>query len=230
MTFSRSRRRRGRPVLEGGFPDDGYDITEVLQRAGPADWDGSTFEWGGAPGPAAEPLARLRSPGRYQPPPALPAPPPPRQPDCAVWAVLRAGGFGLLCGIDRWRIHFDPETAHARHCFSALRASAHAAGWRPDAYGRWACPRCVTDPAWAAPRLPAHYDPAVAHARSPGDWPARHWLGRRRPVTEDHPDASAAWVARDPAAEFWLAVGAEISVAIRTADAAGHGRHRAGAR
>jgi len=115
MTAPRFRRHRGRdgrrPAFAGDFGDDGRDITEVIGR--PADWDGSTFEWGGASdvglpdggaypaavspaedyrqaiaranaGPATAPLARLR----VQPPapdmfPALPPGPPPPPPAAA---------------------------------------------------------------------------------------------------------------------------------------------------
>jgi hypothetical protein len=157
-----------------------------------------------------QPLARLRAQPTYTPhaPDTFPALPdaPARQPDCAIFTILPAGGFGLLCGIDRWRRHADPETAHARHSFDALRASALDAGWRPDAYGRWACPRCKMDPAYVTPQPLAHW-----HPDGPG--------GRGRMMT-----GHGGY--RD--AQFWLQVEAEHEVLRRTADGARHGRHRAG--
>jgi hypothetical protein len=172
-------RRSTRPEFTGDFNADGYAITGALPAAGPADWDGTAIEFTGASGtglPDTAPLAHhlAAMPGyedagipepiiRYRPAPdmfpALPAAAQPRRPDCAIFTILPAGGFGLLCGIDRWRRHADPETMHARHCFDALRASALAAGWRPDAYGRWTCPRCKMDPAYVTPQPVAHWHP-----------------------------------------------------------------------
>jgi hypothetical protein len=232
MASSRSRRRRERQQQAA--------VNAAITTAPPAPWDGTTV-----------PLAALRGEPRYTSAPAAPLPPraappaieppapprsrpdyqpaPPRsQPDCLIPAILRDKTIGMLCGIDLWRIHFDPEAACARRGFNALRASALAAGWRPDAFGRWACPRCKNDPHYRTPQPLAHWDPAVAHTRAPGDWPARHWLAR--PATEYHQDAASAWVAGDPAAEFWFAVEAEHEVLLRTADRNATARHRAGTR
>jgi hypothetical protein len=73
--------------------------------------------------------------------------------------------MGLMCGADRWRRHIDPETLHARRQFDALRASAYAAGWRLDGYGRWCCPRCTADPAYTTPRPVQHYSEGAGRAR-----------------------------------------------------------------
>jgi hypothetical protein len=85
------RRRSGRPrgrarlALAGDFPDTGETVTEILDRARPADYDGTTVIFEGAsdaglmdhdvylhepypdPAPPAEPAARLRAQPRYQP-------------------------------------------------------------------------------------------------------------------------------------------------------------------
>jgi hypothetical protein len=85
------RRRRSRPrgaarlALTGDFPETGESVTEILERARPADYDGTTVIFEGAsdaglmdhdvylhepypdPAPPAEPAARLRAQPRYQP-------------------------------------------------------------------------------------------------------------------------------------------------------------------
>jgi hypothetical protein len=229
------RRRRSRPrgrarlALTGDFPATDRDITEAIEAAGPAPWDGATVPLSALRGeshytpgdflppgviPVAikqrgqdtDPFARLRAPAAF---PALPpAPPPQRQPDCAIPTINRDGSIGLLCGIDLWRIHFDPEAARARHGFDALRSSALTAGWRPDAYGRWACPRCKMNPAYATPQPLAHYHPGAYGGR-----------GRMMTGHGGYRDA-----------QFWLQVQAEHEVLRRTRDGATHGRHhRAGA-
>lgn len=86
MTAPRFRRHRqdGRaPAFAGDFTDDGRDITEVIGR--PADWDGSTYQWGGAsdiglPGgdmppaaSAAEDFRRTVTRANAAPPAATPA-------------------------------------------------------------------------------------------------------------------------------------------------------------
>jgi hypothetical protein len=208
---------------------DDRDATEFLDSIRPADYDARTYKFGeagasgtGLPEPVTEPITRYRpAPDMF---PALPAAPQ-RRPDCAIFTILPGGGFGLLCGIDRWRRHADPGTIHARHCFDALRASALAAGWRPDAYGRWACPRCKKDPAYVTPQPVAHWHPDGHDGR-----------GRMMTGHGGYRDG-----------QFWLQVEAENEVFRRTrsGEPAGwadlnaaraakarerHGRHAAGAR
>jgi hypothetical protein len=106
VTAPRFRRHRSsdgrRPAFAGDFTDDGRDITEVLEAAGPPAWDGATMPLSGLRGqprytpaadpaedyrqaiaqanakPAVAPLARLRAqphgPDMF---PALPPGPPP---------------------------------------------------------------------------------------------------------------------------------------------------------
>lgn len=235
MTRRRDRAiaRRRPPAVPGGFASD-EAVAETLGRI--PDWDGTTITFGGASGtiPAAiqdtGPVIRFGAgrPAAILPP--APAPPPSRPADCAMPARLRDGTFGLLCGIDLWRIHFDPEAAWYDRMFDALRVSALRAGWRPDAWGRWCCPRCVMDPAYATPKPLAHWHPAVPHAR-PRDTPLPSWeFWLARPATEYHRDAADAAADGDPAAEFWFQEQAVADVAGRTADAGRHGRHEAGAR
>jgi hypothetical protein len=214
-------RRRSRPRFNGS-PSDHAVTEQWPAQLRTDDVDGATYKWGGAsdigvmaigtftrdvaamPGyedaDIPEPTTRLRAappaPGMFPALPAAPPPPAQRRPDCAIFTILPGGGFGLLCGIDRWRRHADPETNCARHCFDALRASALAAGWRPDAYGRWACPRCKTDPAYVTPQPAAHWHP-------------------------DGHDGRGVMITghggyRD--AQFWLQVQAEHEVLRRTAD------------
>lgn len=242
MTRRRDRAiaRRRPPALPGDFAGD-EPVTELIAAEPPA-WDGTTWAGASAPGQPAS-VAYLFGAGTAatHPMPAAPVrralaaagaqpqePPASRPADCAMPVKLRDGTFGLLCGIDRWRIHSDPEAAWYRHMFDALRVSALRAGWRTDACGRWCCPRCAMDPAFWTRQPVAHWHPAVPHARA-GEAPSReYWLAR--PATEWHEDACAAAGAGDPAAEFWLQVEAEVYVAGRTADAGRHGRHEAGAR
>lgn len=199
-------------------PAPGRAAAETFGRI--PDWDGTTIAFGGASG--------IGLPGRAAPAP-LP-PPAPRPYDAAIFTILPGGGFGLLCGIDLWRRHADPEAAWYRSQFDALRVSALRAGWRPDAYGRWCCPRCLMDPAYAAARPVAHWHPGAAHARTgPGSSVSREYW-QQEPATEYHGDAAAALIAGDPAAEFWFQVEAEVGVLCRTAEGALHGRHEAGTR
>jgi hypothetical protein len=246
-------RRRPRPVLDGDFPSD-EAVTEVLGRV--PDWDGTTITFGGTSGaggsadwdagtitgafggtsaiglgPDAQPFARPPGPETL---PLVPPPPPEpvrRPADDAIFVIIwSARGFGLLCGIDLWRRHADPEAAHYRNQFDALRISALRAGWRPDTYGRWCCPRCVADSAWAAPALPDHYHPGVVHARTAADPAVSREYWEARPAIEYHRDAADAFASGDPVAEFWFRIEAEAEVLARTAEGAWHGRHEGGAR
>lgn len=154
--------RRKPPVFPGDFTD-GLSVTETLAALPP-----------GVPvavkqtGHDTIPLAAFRGRARYQPstaPQPAPVPAAAPEPDCAMFVLLPDGTPGLLCGIDRRRTHFDPETRYARRQFAALRASARAAGWWTDAYGRWCCPRCAADPSYTTPRPVVHYSEGAADAR-----------------------------------------------------------------
>ena len=203
------------------------------------DWDGTTIEWGGASGaglPGGDALyrrpgaaARIRQAITAEETAPWPEPPA-RPPDGAIWTILPGGGFGLLCGMDLWRRHADPEAAWYEDYFDALRVSALRAGWHPDLFGRWCCPRCQDDPFYTAPHPLAHYHPGVPHALAGPDpfESVRFWNARA--ATEHHEDAAAAWIDGDPAAEFWLRAEAEQAMLCRTAEGALHGRHEAGAR
>ena len=116
---------------------------------------------------------------------------------------------GLLCGIDLWRRHDDPEIAHVRYgVFDALRDSALRAGWRLDAGGVWNCPRCKMNPAYRTPQPLAHWHPDAYSGRG------SHITGH-----DGYQDA-----------QFWLQVQAENVVLERTRDGVRNGRHRAGPR
>ena len=206
------------------------------RRSRPPDWDATTITFAGASGPAPAPVTMTRAaPRPHVTPldaPAAPEPPRAQRPYDEAIFVLIPSGFGLLCGMDLWRRHADPEAAHYRDQFDALRISALRAGWHPDAYGRWCCPRCQDDPFYATPKPLAHWHPGVPHARPrPETTPfssAECWL--LRVATDYHADAAAAFADGDPAAEFWFQVEAELDALTRTAQAAVHGRHEAGAR
>jgi hypothetical protein len=71
VTFPRFRRRSHRsqagrrPVLDGDFPDDGQDVTELLEKAGPAGQDGTTIAFGGASGAGLDPADVYGAPRDY---------------------------------------------------------------------------------------------------------------------------------------------------------------------
>jgi hypothetical protein len=133
-------------------------------------------------GPRTEPITRyLPAPGML---PALPAgdgtpaepadrfgrpPRTPRPADAAMY-VRTKDGPGLECGLDRWRRHADPAVQDAPYMFDALRESARAAGWRPDAVGRWICPRCQHSPLYWPLRAPRHSTPRVRQAKIGGQY------------------------------------------------------------
>jgi hypothetical protein len=299
VTAPRFRRRRqdGRaPAFAGDFPDDGRDITEVLQAAGPPAWDGTAIEWGGAsdaglpdggaypaavspagdyrraiaqanaeggllprtpyppyPDPAPAPLRALpRGPDMFPalPPGSPPAqhdprdtgpqqrlpryartaarPRPQRAPDCAIfiWSDL-LGQHIMKCGVCLRSRYADPIAAHMPFTFEALRVSAHVSGWRLDAFSRWACPACQGTVNYRTPHCVTFWDMDTAAFRSPGGWPARHWIERlqqERPVTEDHDSPYHAMHAGDPAAEFWITAEAEVDVRGRAAGGVKRGR------
>ena len=220
MTLRTFYRRSGAPTHE--------DIRRAFRKP---DWDATVpFRGASDVGVATEPLTRHPDP---EPLPPGPPPGPPRRPaDCAWFDVVKIGGKSqlvLLCGMDRWRRHADPAVNYFAHAYDALRVSALRAGWRPDLFGRWCCPRCVMDPAYAAAKPLAHWHPGVPHAAArAGPDPftsVRCWL--ERPATEYHYDSSAAYGAGDSADEFWFRVEAEAGAVERTARAAVHGRHEA---
>jgi hypothetical protein len=219
-------RRKRPPVLIDEFRVD-EAATGTIGRV--PDWDATTVTFTGVSaiglGPDAQPFARPPDPETL---PALPPPPEPvRRPvDDAIFVIIwSARGFGLLCGMDLWRRHADPEAAHYRNQFDALRVSALRAGWLPDRHGRWCCPRCVAEPSYATPKPLDHYHPGVVHARAAADPAVSRGFWEARPAIDYHRDAADAFAAGDPAAEFWFRVEAEAEVLARTADGAWHGRH-----
>ncbi len=137
------------------------------------------------PGQDTQPLALLRAQPRYSPPapdmfPALPGDAPagpadrygrpprtPRPADAAMYTRTEDGP-GLECGLCRWRRHADPAAQDAPYIFDALRESARAAGWRPDAVGRWICPKCQHSPLYWPLRAPRHSAPRVRQAKTDG--------------------------------------------------------------
>ena len=227
MTLRTFRRRDGfRPPLAGRAPE----------------WGAPTMTFAGSSGTVPAPVTMTQAPRAHGTPldvPAGPPEPPPGRPhDAAMFEVAEIDGVSqlvLLCGAEDERSplrgrHTDPAVNYFAHAYDALRVSALRAGWRPDLFGRWCCPRCVMDPAYAAAKPLAHWHPGVPHAQTGADSfePVRFWL--ERAATEHHWDASAAFAAGDPAAEFWFRAEAELDMLTRTAQAAVHGRHEAGAR
>lgn len=197
----RSRRQR-ETANAGGFPDTGETIPQIRDRVRPPSYDSTAITFTGASGAGLHPDAI------YGPPQPAPPAPPQRRPDCAIWVFI-PGGVGLLCGIDLWRRHDDPEIAHVRYgVFDALRDSALRAGWRLDAGGVWNCPRCKMNPAYRTPQPLAHWHPDAYSGRG------RHITGH-----DGYQDA-----------QFWLQVQAENVVLERTRDGVRNGRHRAGPR
>jgi hypothetical protein len=83
VTFQRRRPRRRRdrraPAFAGDFTDDGRDITEILERVRPADYDGTTVS-----------LSDLRGQPRYTPPRPAPVVGLPRTHSAAGrgWAMI----------------------------------------------------------------------------------------------------------------------------------------------
>ena len=99
-------------------------------------------------------------------------PRPQRPADEAIfaWSAL-IGQHIMLCGVcppGRRSRHADPTAAAMPFAFEALRVSAHAAGWRLDAFGRWACPACQDTPAYWSPRPVTHFHPEVGRRRHAG--------------------------------------------------------------
>jgi hypothetical protein len=101
---------------------------------------------------------------RYGRPPRTPRPA-----DAAMY-VRTKDGPGLECGIDRWRRHTDPAVQDAPYMFDALRESARAADWRPDAVGRWICPKCQHSPLYWPLRAARHSAPRVRQAKIDGQY------------------------------------------------------------
>ena len=196
-------RRKTRPEFRDDFPDTGESVTEILDRVKPADYDGTTVIFAGASEPGQpDPAPRAEPVTRYQPAPvAFPAlhdtpprdtgpfqrlpriarvaqrPRPQRPADAAIftWSALISQHI-MLCGTcppGRRSRHADPTAAAMPFTFEALRVSAHDAGWRLDAFGRWACKACQDTPAYWSPRPVTHFHPEVGRRRHAGqDVPA----------------------------------------------------------
>ena len=191
-------RRKTRPEFRDDFPDTGESVTDILDRVRPADYDGTTVIFAGAsepgqpdPAPRAEPVTRYQPapvtfPALHDTPPRdtgpfqrLPRiarvaqrPRPQRPADAAIftWSAL-IGQHIMLCGTcppGRRSRHADPTAAAMPFTFEALRVSAHDAGWRLDAFGRWACPACQDTPAYWSPRPVTHFHPEVGRRRHAG--------------------------------------------------------------
>jgi hypothetical protein len=191
-------RRSTRPQFREDFPDTGESVTDILDRVRPADYNATTVIFAGAsgtglpdPGPRTEPVTR------YQPAPAPPpvlhdTPPrdtgplqrlprmnrvrerarPQRPADVAIftWSTL-IGQHIMLCGVcppGRRSRHADPTAATMPFTFEALRDSAYDAGWRLDAFSRWACRACQDTPAYWSPRPVTHFHPEVGRRRHAG--------------------------------------------------------------
>jgi hypothetical protein len=185
-------------ALVGDFPDTGESVTDILDRVKPADYDGSTVIFEGAsdaglpdPQPRTEPVTQ------YQPAPAAPPGPhdtpprdtgpmqrlpriarvtqrprPQRPADEAIfaWSAL-IGQHIMLCGVcppGRRSRFANPTAAAMPFTFEALRTSAHDAGWRLDAFGRWACRACQDTPAYWSPRPVTHFHPEIGRRRDAG--------------------------------------------------------------
>jgi hypothetical protein len=155
-------------------------------------------------------------------------PRPRRDPDTAIfiWSDLLSQHI-MLCGICLRSRYADPIAGTMPFTFESLRVSAHISGWRLDAFTRWACPACQGTVNYRTPHCVTFWDMDTAAFRSPGSWPAWHWIERLqhvRPVTEDHDSPYHAMHAGDPAAEFWIT--AEVEVDVRGRAAAGVKRGR----
>jgi len=99
-------------------------------------------------------------------------PRPQRPADAAIftWSALISQHI-MLCGVcppGRRSRHADPTAAIMPFTFEALRVSAHDAGWRLDAFGRWACRACQDTPAYWSPRPVTHFHPEVGRRRHAG--------------------------------------------------------------
>jgi len=190
-------RRNTRPEFRGDFPDTGESVTDILDRVRPADYDGTTVIFAGAsepgqpdPAPRAEPVTRYqpapvafpvlhdtpRDTGPFQRLPRIARvaqrPRPQRPADAAIftWSALISQHI-MLCGTcppGRRSRHADPTAAAMPFTFEALRVSAHDAGWRLDAFGRWACRACQDTPAYWSPRPVTHFHPEIGRRRHAG--------------------------------------------------------------
>jgi hypothetical protein len=174
------------------------DTEQWLSQIRPADYDGSTVIFTGASEPGQpDPAPRAEPTARYQPAPAaFPAlhdtpprdtgplqrlpriarvaqrPRPQRPADAAIftWSTLISQHI-MLCGTcppRRRSRHADPTAATMPFTFEALRDSAYDAGWRLDAFGRWACKACQDTPAYWSPRPVTHFHPEVGRRRHAG--------------------------------------------------------------
>jgi hypothetical protein len=178
--MSLPRRRRGRPAgrtrlaLTGDFPGTDQDITEALPRA---DWDGRTYQWGGAssigimpaPAPVAAapdtaPPARLRAEPRYQPPDPAPAGyadttgpmPAIGRPAVSIGdALTRDETWGpklapLPCGHCGTPPPVPDGILDRTRIIGHVNWLAGQAGWKFDTDLIFTCPPCQQDDAWKA--------------------------------------------------------------------------------
>jgi hypothetical protein len=202
----RDRRRAAKLTLAGDFPDD-HAITEAMAAAGPAPWNGTT--WDGANDIGVMAIA-ISPPGPapldgYQPrPAAFPAlhavPGPGAAPVLAAVPVTEAAVIGdelrlpvVWCEMPRC-INFDHDRGSLGE--RDARDRAMAAGWRADALGRLACPPCQ---------------------QSRGDYRTP------QPVSWHHPEVARRWHAREPLTDtgaFRLGVEAELGRRISYEDPA----------
>jgi len=183
------RRRNSRPrgnarlALTGDFPNT--DITEALPLA---DYDGDTYDWGGASDIGVMAIATFSTAplDGYQPAPAsfpmLQAAPEP-EPDRPVLAPVPVTERAVIGDELRLPIvwcempsciswHRDPASAGERDA----RIRAYAAGWRTDALGRLACPDCQqARPDYRTPQPVTWHHPDVA----------RHWHEHGRPLRDE---------------------------------------------
>ena len=121
------------------------------------------------PAPAREtgPMQRLPRIARVA---QRPRPQRPADEAIFTWSAL-IGQHIMLCGTcppGRRSRHADPTAAAMPFTFEALRTSAHDAGWRLDAFGRWACPACQDTPAYWSPRPVTHFHPEIGRRRHAG--------------------------------------------------------------
>lgn len=189
VTSSRFLRRRHerKLALNGDFPDTGESVTEVLERVRPAGYDARTYTWQGASGTGlpdgvvavkrygedTEPLARLRARGQHAGDAAgralrqgtaieLPPPPPPPEPERAkIGDELRLPL--MWCDMPSCIQRHEAPAALGE---ADARARAIDAGWRIDALGRMACPRCQqADPGYRPAGQVVHWHPDAHRAR-----------------------------------------------------------------
>ena len=159
----------------------------------------------------AEPPAEGRAEGRAEPasgdarPEALGEPAAPIEPATSAGGTVRAVIGDQLRMPIMWcelgtciSWHADPAALGE----GDARARAIGAGWRIDAFGRLACPRCQqTDPGFRASWPVVLWDRYTAIARATRIAAvSSDWLARRHPAADTMPAADAPNVSQRPAA------------------------------